>query len=173
MWLDGRGERSASILLGKGICPPPPRSNRVYFAHEKNIVGRSGHDGLASRQVTGEDKLKGCNYSGTRQGASTQQLHGGKGKARRNWEDNIWWDLMGHGDEQGLGWQGCRKCRSVPCLKRKKKVQGKLLRKPHCVPQSPQGSMMKFSYDGSFKCVFKGKQVLSPGNFHLREPFVL
>lgn len=66
-----------------GLPPPPPR-HRIYFAHEKNIVGRSGHDGLASSQVAGEDKLKGCNYLGTRWGAPTQRLRSGKGKARRN-----------------------------------------------------------------------------------------
>lgn len=58
--------------------------HRIYFAREKNIVGRSRHGGLALSQVTGEDKLKGCNYLGTRWGASTRQLRSGKGKARRN-----------------------------------------------------------------------------------------
>ena len=71
-----------AFCWAKEFCPFFP--HRIYFAHEKNIVGRSGHDGLASSQVAGEDKLKGCNYLGTRWGASTQQLRSEKGKARRN-----------------------------------------------------------------------------------------
>lgn len=58
--------------------------HRICFAHEKNIVGRSGHDGLESSQITGEDKLKGCNDLSTRWEVYTQQLHSVKGKARRN-----------------------------------------------------------------------------------------
>lgn len=132
-WTEEGREVPAFCWAKEFVLPLPP--NRVYFAHEKNIVGRSGHDGLASRQVTGEDKLKGRNYSGTRRGASTQQLRGGKGKARRNWEDNIWWDLMGHGDEQGAGMTGVQKTQECALLKKKKKSTGKIIKKTSlCAP---------------------------------------
>lgn len=41
LWLDRRGERGASTLLGKGIWTFP---HRIYF--EKKLFGRREHDAL-------------------------------------------------------------------------------------------------------------------------------